>query len=78
MFSDELMARIKAEPGLQNSAMVVPAPMISAGVNLPFNIVGTPPPSAGTSRTADYVSVTPDYFHVLGIPLLAGRYFNEA
>src|SRR4029077_3471902 len=77
IFSDQLMARIKAEPGLQNSAMVVPAPMISAGVNLPFNIVGTPPPSAGSSRTADYVSVTPDYFHVLGIPLLAGRYFNE-
>ena len=77
MFTDQLMARIKAEPGLQNSAMVVPAPMISAGVNLPFNIVGTPPPSAGTSRTADYVSVTTDYFNVLGIPLLAGRYFNE-
>ena len=76
-FSDQLMARIKAEPGLQNSAMVVPAPMISAGVNLPFNIVGSPVQSAGSSRTADYVSITPNYFHVLGIPLLAGRYFNE-
>jgi predicted permease len=76
-FSDQLMTRIKSEPGLQNSAIVVPAPMISAGVNLPFDIVGNPPPSAGTSRTADYVSVTPDYFHVLGIPLLAGRYFDE-
>jgi putative ABC transport system permease protein len=76
-FSDQLMARIKAEPGLQNSAMVVPAPMISSGVNLVFNIVGTPPPSAASSRSADYVSVTPDYFRVLGIPLLSGRYFNE-
>jgi len=76
-FSDQLMARIKAEPGLQDSAIVVPAPMISAGVSLGFNIVGTPPPSAGTSRSADYVSITPDYFHVLEIPLLAGRYFNE-
>jgi predicted permease len=77
VFSEQLMARVKAEPGLQNSAMVVPAPMISAGVNLPFNIVGSPAQSAGASRTADYVSITPDYFHVLGIPLLAGRYFNE-
>jgi len=76
-FSEQLMARIKAEPGLQNSAMVVPAPMISAGVNLDFGIVGTPAPSAGTSRSADFVSVTADYFHVLGIPLLTGRYFNE-
>jgi len=76
-FSEQLMARIKAEPGLQNSAMVVPAPMISAGVNLPFNIVGIPPASSGSSRSADYVSVTPDYFRVLGIPLLAGRYFDE-
>src|SRR5579864_1309884 len=76
-FSDQLMARIKAEPGLQNSALVVPAPMISAGVNLPFNIVGSPAQSAGASRTADYVSVTPDYFRVLGIPLLSGRTFDE-
>ncbi len=77
MFTDQLMARIKSEPGLQNSATGGPRANDQRGRESPFNIVGTPPPSAGTSRTADYVSVTPDYFHVLGIPLLAGRYFNE-
>ncbi len=76
-FSDELLARIQAEPGLQDSALAVPVPLADGCVNLGFDIVGSPPSSSGTSRTADYVAVTPAYFRVMGIPLLAGRFFNQ-
>jgi len=76
-FSEELLARIQSDPGLQDSAVVVPRPIADQNVNLPFDIVGTPPSSAGASRTASYVSVSPDYFRVMGIPLLAGRVFNQ-
>jgi putative ABC transport system permease protein len=76
-FSEELLARIQSDPGLQDSAVVVPRPIVDARVNLPFDIVGNPPSSAGASRTASYVSVSPDYFRVMGIPLLAGRFFNQ-
>ncbi len=76
-FSDELLARIQAQPGLQDSAVAVPRPIADGFVNLGFDIVGNPPLSAGTSRTADYVSVSPSYFRVMGIPLLAGRFFNQ-
>jgi putative ABC transport system permease protein len=76
-FSDELLARIQAQPGLQDSAVVVPRPIADGFVNLGFDIVGNPPSSAGTSRTANYVSVSPDYFRVMGIPLMAGRFFNH-
>jgi putative ABC transport system permease protein len=75
-FSEELLARIQSDPGLQDSAVVVPRPIADRNVNLPFDIVGNPRSSAGSSRTADYVSVSPDYFRVMGIPLLAGRFFN--
>jgi putative ABC transport system permease protein len=76
-FSDELLARIQAQPGLQDSAVAVPVPIADGYVNLGFDIVGNPPVSAGASRTADYVSVSPAYFRVMGIPLLAGRFFNQ-
>jgi len=76
-FSDELLARIQAQPVLQDSAVAVPRPIADGFVNLGFDIVGNPPLSAGTSRTADYVSVSPGYFRVMGIPLLAGRFFNQ-
>ncbi len=76
-FSEELLARIQSDPGLQDTAVVVPRPIIDRSVTLPFDIVGSPPSSAGASRTASYVSVSPNYFRVMGIPLLAGRLFNR-
>lgn len=76
-FSDELLPRIQSQPGLRDSAIAVPQPIADGCANLGFDIVGRPPLSAGTSRTADFVSVSPKYFHVMGIPLLAGRLFDR-
>jgi predicted permease len=76
-FSEELLGRIQSDPGLQDSAVVVPRPITDRNVELPFDIVGNPPSSAGASRTANFVSVSPGYFRVMGIPLLAGRFFNQ-
>src|SRR6266849_5407395 len=76
-FSDELLARIQAQPGLQESAVAVPRPIADGYVNLGFDIVGNPASAAGASRTANYVAVSPDYFRVMGISLLAGRYFDR-
>jgi putative ABC transport system permease protein len=76
-FADELLARIQAQPGLQNSAMVVPAPITDGRVNLGFDIAGSPSLTAAETRSADYVSISPDYFRVMSIPLLAGRIFNQ-
>jgi predicted permease len=72
-----LLARIKAQPGLQDSAVAVPRPIADGFINLGFDIVGSPASSASASRTANYVSVSVDYFHVMGIPLLSGRFFDR-
>ncbi|MGH9742350.1 MAG: ABC transporter permease, partial [Candidatus Acidiferrum sp.] len=76
-FSTEMLALIQPEPGMQDTAVAVPRPIVEGAVKLPFEIVGSPPSSAGASRRADYVSISPNYFHVMEIPLLAGRLFNE-
>jgi putative ABC transport system permease protein len=78
-FSDELLARIQSDPGLQDSAVVVPRPIADLRVTLPFDIVGSPPvsASAAASRTTSYVSISLGYFHVMSIPLLSGRLFDQ-
>jgi predicted permease len=78
-FSDELLARIQSDPGLQDSAIAVPRPIADLRVTLPFDIVGSPPisASAAASRTTSYVSISPGYFHVMSIPLLSGRLFDQ-
>jgi putative ABC transport system permease protein len=76
-FSEELLTRLQSEPGMRDAAVVVPRPMTDGFVNLGFDIVGNPPVSLGTSRTANYVSVSPDYFRVMEIPLLSGRLFDR-
>ncbi len=76
-FSDELLARIQAQPGMQDSAVAVPRPIVDGFINLAFDIVGSPAASSSASRTVNYVSVSPEYFRVMGIPQLSGRSFDR-
>lgn len=70
------LERIQAQPGLQDSAIAVPLPLAYPPVNLQFVIAGRATPT-GAPQTADYESVSPKYFHVMGIPLLRGRVFDD-
>jgi putative ABC transport system permease protein len=76
-FSDRLLEALHAESGLRLSAVAVPRPVIDGNVNLTFDIPGAPPTSAGATRTANYVSVSPEYLQVMDIPLLSGRFFDQ-
>jgi putative ABC transport system permease protein len=77
-FATELMMRLEAVPGMQDSACAAPLPIKDGQVNLPFEIAGNPPLAAGAANTADYVTASPRYFSVMRIPLIRGRLFNAS
>ena len=77
-FANELMPRLHAQAGLEDSALAAPLPMDHQGqAAFPFTIVGDPAPAPGKTPTADYATVSPEYFRVMRIPLLRGRVFSE-
>ena len=76
-FGDDLLARIQAEPGMRNSAIGLPLPLVHPFVNLGFEIEGSPAPPSSQTRTANYVAASPEYFRVMEIPLLQGREFTR-
>jgi putative ABC transport system permease protein len=77
-FSKELLARLRAQPGLQDAALAAPLPMDRQGqATFAFSVVGKTPLPPGKSTTADYATVSPGYFNVMRIPLLRGRFFSE-
>lgn len=76
-FSNEALARIQSDPDLKDTAEVLPMPIADQQVNLPFSVVNGPPLPPGRTITADYATISPNYFQVMGIPLLRGRYFSR-
>ena len=77
-FSNGLLASLHARPGLRDSALAAPLPMDRQGAaNFAFSIVGDPPLPPGKSQTADYATVSPEYFRLMRIPLLRGRFFSD-
>jgi putative ABC transport system permease protein len=68
-----LVDRLKSRPGVSGVAAALPLPLYGGGLNFPFQIEGRPPEAREPEPTANYTAATPDYFRVLGIPVLRGR-----
>src|SRR5262249_14384894 len=76
-FYQQVLQRVQALPGVQNAAGSLVLPLSRSNVNFGFTVEGAPP-RPGLRTSADYNSVSPDYFQLLSIPLLRGRAFTDA
>jgi putative ABC transport system permease protein len=74
-FRRELLTRLNSLPGVQ-AAMVTDIPLGGNYVGHRFVIDGRPPVAVGGEPKVQTLSVMGDYFHVMQIPLRAGRDFT--
>ncbi len=74
-FRRELLTRLNFLPGVQ-AAMVSDIPLGGNYVGHHFVIDGRPPVAVGGEPLVQTLSVMGDYFHVMQIPLRAGRTFT--
>jgi predicted permease len=69
------VSAMKSIPGVESAAVGLNLPF-ERGLNNGFHLVDTPGPKEGQMTSSAYV--TPEYFHVLGMPLLFGREFSDS
>jgi putative ABC transport system permease protein len=75
-FNDQLVERIRALPGVEAAALGSNIPFDNNEFDSSFHLTGTPPYPPGERPEAEVNVVTPDYFRVMGMPLLRGRAFT--
>jgi predicted permease len=76
-FNDQLRERIQSLPGVSGSGTVNILPL-NGGNTTRFNVEGDPVPPPGQEVEANIRTVNDSYFQTLGIPLLAGRMFDNS
>ncbi|MEK6300049.1 MAG: ABC transporter permease [Acidobacteriota bacterium] len=78
-FYQQLLERVSALPGVQSAAIVNHPPFSGRrGIN-GFKIEGRPEPTGlDDTPLADFRAISPNYFQMMGIPLLEGREFSVA
>jgi predicted permease len=75
-FYQQLLARVRALPGVQSASAGWPLPLSTTGMQISFDIEGHPLPE-GDRNTALVSIVEPGYFQTMRIPLLRGREFQD-
>jgi putative ABC transport system permease protein len=65
--------RIRAVPGVEAAAMTC-CPPLDVPLSMPFTTIGLTTSAAGS---AEWAMITPGYFKVFRVPLIAGRVFSD-
>ena len=76
-FYDAFLPKLGALAGLQSVGGANPLPFSNNGRGSTFAIAGQPPIPRGNHPAASHLIANPGYFHTMGIPLLAGRVFDQ-
>ena len=77
-FVSALLSRLHAEPGVESAAVAMGLPFTSdLDVITGFQHEGQPEPDSASMPTASLRIVSPEYFGMMKIPILAGRPFDN-
>jgi putative ABC transport system permease protein len=75
-FLQQLLQQTRSVAGVRSTAVIDTMPLMGGGT-VEFSVEGRPSPAPGQFPEANTRDVSPDYFQVMGIPLLRGRFFKE-
>jgi predicted permease len=75
-FNAQLLDRVQSLPGVESVAIGGNIPFDDNEWDSSFHLTGTPPAKAGSEPSAEINVVSPNYFHVMGMPILRGRAFG--
>ncbi len=76
-FYSEVQRRVARIPGVQHVALTSILPLSGTNSDSSFHIEGRPEKQTNVFPDEEIRLVTPDYFRVLEIPLIKGRFFSE-
>ncbi|MGH9780897.1 MAG: ABC transporter permease, partial [Candidatus Acidiferrales bacterium] len=77
-FSEDVLARIRALPGVISAGMASGVPFGGFGRTVEVEAVDKPAPRPGEQLGALFTAASPDYFSAMQIGLLKGRMFTSA
>jgi len=77
-FFQQLEDTVSALPGVHGVSAISALPLTGFGLGSTFAVDGRPLPPPGDRPLAMTRTITPGYFRVMGIPLVAGRGFTES
>lgn len=75
-FYDDVLRRVQTIPGLSKAAIASRVDLVGSGLHYLVQVEGQPD-LGPRNPDARGRSVTPEYFRLLGIPLLSGRLFDQ-
>jgi putative ABC transport system permease protein len=75
-FWTQLLERVKNISGVEAAAISANSPFDDNEWDSWFHVTGTPPAPLGQAPSAEVSPVSPDYFRVMGMPILRGRNFG--
>src|SRR5215204_5153308 len=76
-FYNDLVQRVKAQPGVESAAFVNYLPLGGSNSSDSYLVEGEPEPAAGQEHGGRYRVATPDYFRTMQISIVRGRGFTE-